>query len=344
MNTKDILTAIGAPICAYNNKIATRLSKAYQFFNEIKGEIISAELSPNASELAFQSEDDKKPIMGHMLTVVTQTGQYSMAIPTHNAFYYAVCDVIGLAYETPAKIGSVLSTVIIETKALKALKTAIKFTSKDQLRPAMMSVCIAMEDAKLQILATDGHRLYMSEKTDCNQYDRREILLSCQDAKNIAAMDIKEELCELHLCEGDRVRIAGYECQTVDARFPDYRCIVPEYSAYMSFSKDAFVNTAKQVLPFANKWCRKVTLHLNGNISITAVDVDFGMETTKALPYVEKTFADTDIAIDGKYLVESAAIFKEKEVRLYTDGDPKKPVVLSNGRENILMTTMPLID
>ena len=94
-------------------------------------------------------------------------------------------------------------------------------------------------------------------------------------------------------------------------------------------------------MPYANKITAQVNFHLNGNIAMSSCDVDFSFESNSEMPYISKNFVDTDIAFNGKFLVDSLGIFKDKTVKMFSDGIPTKAAIFTNDTDTVLL--MPLM-
>lgn len=362
MTGKEIQSVLKVPNFVNYRDHASRLAKVMTFLQGVQGDIVSAELVADNVEMGFGATYEMKPtgynfererveVLSGMkmpfakLAITTKTGNYAFAIPNGNSFYYAVCDIIGIKYEVlESAEEKPIDTVTISAKALPSLAKAAKFVSQDMLRSSMTAVCLDMEKGKLQVVATDAHRLYTSEKTDCSQTERLQILISAKDAIKLAAIKTAEDQVQIHILTGDKISVLGMVISLVDtfgAKYVDYRCVVPEYSTFMVFDKKQFINNVKQVIPTANRSTSQINFHLNGSIAMTTQDIDFAYEAGNEMPYITKTFEDVDIAFNGKMLLECLSIFKEKEVSLYSDGKAKKAAILSNGIDNVLI--MPLM-
>jgi DNA polymerase III sliding clamp (beta) subunit (PCNA family) len=74
---------------------------------------------------------------------------------------------------------------------------------------------------------------------------------------------------------------------------------------------------------------------------MSASDIDFGFECAKEMSYINKNFIDTDIAFNGKFLIEGLNIFKSKEISMYSEGNPSKAAIFTDEVETVLL--MPLL-
>ena len=358
MNSKEILALLGLPNWKNNTAHASKLVKVYEFLKAIKNDLTSVEIISENIILKFGAESKEvyrhgeyvtetissgTDISANKIKVATNYAEYSFAIPNNNSFYYSVCDIIGLDYEVKSNVKEQpINSVIIYSENLKQLAKAAKFVSKDELRPAMTHVCIAIDNCTMEIVSTDAHKLYMSGKTESSDKQRIELLISAKDAQKIANINFSYELTELKILAENRLQIEDFICPLLDSRFPDYRCVVPEYETYMEFNRKELTGLSKRLLPFANKCTGMLSFYMNGQIEATACEVDFGYETKHRAAYISKNFEDTTIGFNGKFLIECLNNFKDESLKMYTNGQPSKAVLLTNDSETILL--MPLMN
>jgi len=135
--------------------------------------------------------------------------------------------------------------------------------------------------------------------------------------------------------------------------YPNVSRFMPDLSGKMTFDSKQATNRLKQALAVCDKSHNKVKLHLNGCIEMSALS-DSQQYTTKGLkrsvtnpinevtatmPYLSKSFPDTDMVLNGKTLVNALGYFKG-DVVMHSDGDGLKPVILSgNSCGQLLMAT-----
>lgn len=211
----------------------------------------------------------------------------------------------------------------------KLLNTASKFSEKDY-RPALEGVLIEIESGSLSIIATDGHVLYKSTK-----------YINTSSHKKDYLFHIKGNFTSLSECTSIEVlkyglKIGGREFVFSEAKFPNYKVVIPEYSGAMTFEPKQLISTLKSVSAMANKVTHKVGIYFNGCIQVSAEDIDFGNDCTAKMPYKSKTFEDCEIGFNSKLLIKSLSVFKDKLVTLKTEGVPNKAVTLHGANEIVL--------
>lgn len=341
-------------------KLVNELEKLDGFKCELIGQRGNVELVNELPELkaenyrtyglysdAKKQQDNCRNIYGlfeqwQKISISHSTGKYCFPFPMNNSLYNVFLGLAGERVQETKKDAVIVNTIAIDSSLLPAFGKAVKFISKDELRPVFQHVLIACENYKCEIVATDCHRLYQSEKKECSQKDRIEIMVSEKSAKEIAKIKCLNDETEILVLADNQIMIEGKIFDTfTDREFANYRAVVPEYEQYMEFDKGKFVTNVKQVLPYANKCTSQVNLHLNGSIAFHTQDVDFSFESNRDMPYITKQFADTDIAFNGKFLLDTCGIFKESNLRLYHDTKSSHAGIFTNGKETVLL--MPLM-
>ena len=269
------------------------------------------------------------------------TGCYKFPFPMNNRIYNVIASMAGEVMMEDKKEVQVLNSILIDSKFLKVLPKAIKFIAKDELRPAMQHVCLSFDKGICEVVATDAHRLYLSPKFECSQLEDTKMLISAESAKKLSKIKPEGDTIEIGILTTGEIMVMGCIYPIFDARFPDYKVVIPEYDKSMEFETKAFINNVNKVLPSSNKRTSQVTFHLNGSIALHSEDIDMGLECDANMMYVSKDFPDTDIAFNGKMLVDSLGIFKDKTIKMKTDGKNYMAGIFTNGLDTVLL--MPLM-
>lgn len=329
-----------------NSLLENTISELENSINELREskEMLVMCEATRLHELTFsitEMRNELKLLTGCKIMIETKQGMYAFYLPIDNTFYYEVCRLLNIECSIKGIVKQdkeILNTITFDKTAFKAMATACKFISRDDLRPAMQHICLTFENNTLEVVATDAHRLYYSKKVQSSQSEKLQLLISEKTAKELSK--VKGE-GELHILANGEIMVNGNVYSTFEGRFPDYKVVVPEYTAAMVFDRVKFIDNCKKVLPYANKSTGQITFHLNGSIAMHTEDVDFSFECDAAMPYVSKEFQDVDIAFNGKLLTECLSIFKEKNIKMYSNGKNTHCALFTNDVETALL--MPLM-
>jgi DNA polymerase III sliding clamp (beta) subunit (PCNA family) len=302
--------------------------------------------------LSFEIEfirEEMYLLKGCKVLIDTTKGIYSFVVPVQNKFFYALCDLLKLVYAPESKVKpEIKKTIVICNTVFKSIRKAMQFVSHDDLRPAMTGIYLSFEDYKCKVVATNAHYLFYSEPhtlfLDADEYSKPfeeyGLIIAPSAFKKIAALKVFNCL-KIEIIDECNALANDIEIELIDAKFPDYKVVIPEYKTYMSFERKDLINAVKEVEPAANKSTSQVTFHLNGNIELNAQDVDFGFENNQRLNYLYKDFEDMDIAFDSRLLKTCLNAFEESDLKMYSGSQNTKAVLFTNDKDTALL--MPLM-
>lgn len=236
-----------------------------------------------------------------------------------------------------------------------ALVTGINKTlfavSNDDLRPAMTGVFFELTPKSLQLVATDAHRLVRYKRTDvsCPKTDSFIVpkkpltLLKNAIPDNDDELNISYNSNHLFVTHGSTKLI----CRLIDARFPDYKVVIPVDNPYkLVVSKSDFQSALRRVSIFSNKSTNQVALNITGSeLQLAAQDVDFSFEGNERMS-CQYSGEDLQIAFNAKFLIEMLNAADGEEVKMELSTPTKagiiKPTDETEG-EDLLMLVMPLM-
>jgi DNA polymerase-3 subunit beta len=236
-----------------------------------------------------------------------------------------------------------------------ALVTAINktlfATSNDDLRPAMTGVFFELDKKGLQFVATDAHRLvrYKRKDVSCPKNDsfivpRKPLnLLKAAIPANDDEITINYNNNHLFVKHGS----TQMSCRLIDARFPDYKVVIPSDNPYkLTVNRNDFQSALRRVSVFSNKSTNQVALNITGSeLQLAAQDVDFSFEGNERMK-CQYNGEDLMIAFNARFLIEMLSATDSDEVNMELSTPTKagllKPVE-QDENEELLMLVMPLM-
>ncbi len=236
-----------------------------------------------------------------------------------------------------------------------ALVTAINKTlfavSTDDLRPAMTGVFFELDKKSLTAVTTDAHRLV--------KYRRKDV--SCPKSDSFIVPKKPLSLLKNALPDNDDELLISYNsnhlfvnhgttqlvCRLIDARFPDYKVVIPTENPYqMTVNRVEFQNALRRVSVFSNKSTNQVALHISGSeLQLAAQDVDFSFEGNERMG-CRYDGEDMHIAFNAKFMVEMLGSTPSQEVKLELSTPTKAGIIKpleEDENEELLMLVMPLM-
>ncbi len=241
------------------------------------------------------------------------------------------------------------------TMTSNALVTGINKTlfavSNDDLRPAMTGVFFELDKKYIQFVATDAHRLVRYKRTDvaCPKADSFIVpkkplsLLKSVLPFNEDEITISYNSNHLFVKHGN----TQMSCRLIDARFPDYKVVIPADNPYkLIVNKSDFQGALRRVVVFSNKSTNQVVLNIQGSeLQLAAQDVDFSFEGNERMK-CQYDGEDLGIAFNAKFLIEMLSGADSDEVKMELSTPTKagiiKPTEAEEGEE-LLMLVMPLM-
>ncbi|HEX4849314.1 MAG TPA: DNA polymerase III subunit beta [Puia sp.] len=236
-----------------------------------------------------------------------------------------------------------------------ALITAINKTifavSSDDLRPAMTGVYFEMDKKGLQLVATDAHRLvrYKRKEVSCPRADS---LIVPKKPLNLlkSALPANEDSVTINYNNNHLFVQHGtmqMSCRLIDARFPDYKVVIPLDNPYkLVLNRSDFQGALRRVSIFSNKSTNQVVLNIQGSeLQLAAQDVDFSFEGTERMK-CQYDGEDLSIAFNARFLIEMLNGTDADEVKMELSTPTKagilKPIE-EDQDEELLMLVMPLM-
>jgi DNA polymerase-3 subunit beta len=241
------------------------------------------------------------------------------------------------------------------TMPASALITAINktlfATSSDDLRPAMTGVFFELDKKGLQCVATDAHRLVRYKRKDVTT-PKTDSFIVPRKPLNLLKAAIPANSDELTLSYNSNHLFVKHgttrmSCRLIDARFPDYKVVIPTDNPYrLTVNRNDFQGALRRVGVFSNKSTNQVALTINGSeLQLTAQDVDFSFEGNERMK-CSYNGEDLMIAFNAKFLIEMLNATDSDEVNLELSTPTKagliKPTEQGNDEE-LLMLVMPLM-
>ena len=241
------------------------------------------------------------------------------------------------------------------TMSSTALVTGISNTlfavSSDDLRPAMTGVFFELSKDAIQFVATDAHRLVRYKRTDvsCPKTDSFIVpkkplnLLKNVLPNNEDELNISYNSNHLFVTHGSTQLI----CRLIDARFPDYKVVIPADNPYkLVINKTDFQNALRRVSVFSNKSTNQVALSISGSeLQLAAQDIDFSFEGNERMN-CQYDGEDLQIAFNAKFLIEILGAANSTEVKIELSTPTKAGIIKpteQDENEDVLMLVMPLM-
>src|SRR6185295_19164416 len=216
---------------------------------------------------------------------------------------------------------------------------------------AMTGVFFEMDKKGLQFVATDAHRLVRYKRTDVS-CPKNDSLIVPKKPLNLlkSAMPVNDDELTISYNSNHLFVTHGttqLSCRLIDARFPDYKVVIPTDNPYrLTVNKNDFQGALRHVSVFSNKSTNQVALNISGSeLQLAAQDVDFSFEGTERMK-CQYNGEDLVIAFNARFLIEMLNAADSEEVNLELSTPTKAGLIKpseQDDNEELLMLVMPLM-
>ena len=215
----------------------------------------------------------------------------------------------------------------------------------------MTGVYFEMATDSITFVSTDAHRLVQCRRGDVACPEQGGFVVPKKPLNQLKATLTPDELPlqlaynSSHLfVTGERLSLS---CRLIDARFPDYKAVIPIDNPYkLTLNRADFLSALRRVSIFANKTTNQVVLDINGNaLQISAQDIDFSYEG-KELLSCQYSGEDMKIAFNAKLMLEMVNNLDGQEIQVDLSTPTRAGIFRSMDRvdnEDLLMLLMPLM-
>jgi DNA polymerase-3 subunit beta len=247
--------------------------------------------------------------------------------------------------------GDTTTFAIPSVALIESINKSLFAVSNDTLRPAMTGVYFELAPESLTFVATDAHRLVQFRRDDVSCPGQDGFVVPKKPLQQLRATLPADET-ELQLSYNNSHLFVScnrlsMSCRLIDARFPDYKAVIPTDNPYrLTINRADFISALRRVSIFANKTTNQVVLDINGNeLQLSAQDIDFSYEGRERLS-CQYSGEDMKIAFNAKLMVEMVNNLDGENLNIELSTPTRagifRPVDAADG-ENVLMLLMPLM-
>jgi DNA polymerase-3 subunit beta len=215
----------------------------------------------------------------------------------------------------------------------------------------MTGVFFELDKKGLQCVATDAHRLVRYKRTDV-KCPKADSFIVPRKPLNLVKTAIPSNEDEITISYNSNHLFVKHgttqmSCRLIDARFPDYKVVIPTDNPYrLTVNKTDFQNALRRVSIFSNKSTNQVALSISGSeLQLAAQDVDFSFEGNERMK-CQYNGEDLMIAFNARFLIEMLSAADSDEINMELSTPTKagiiKPTDLDENEE-MLMLVMPLM-
>jgi len=275
--------------------------------------------------------------------------------------------------EGPEETAVVLegSTIALETAGLRKMIDQVVFAAAtDESRPTLTGVEVSFKGDRLAMAATDGYRLSV-RSVELDQPFAEDItvivparslgelgrvITDANDEKpvQVTVTQARNQILFRVWGKGTESRGAFHQVdlvsQLIDARFPDYRAIIPKnHTTRTVVPTDALLQAVKVAHLFARDNANIVRLGIQpgngegpGTLQLAAVSTEMGDNVNQLDAMVEG--GDIEITFNARYLIDVLSQISEPQVVIETTQSNRPGTIrpVGMGTEEFLHVVMPM--
>jgi len=294
--------------------------------------------------------DSLKNLPDQPLTFHIDLNSYAVEITSDNGKYKVMGENPENFPKEPTS-DDTTSFTLPSTALVTAINKTLFAVSNDDLRPAMTGVFFELTVNSLTFVATDAHRLvkYVRTGVEC---PKAETFIVPKKPLNLLKSSLPDNESELKISYSHNHFFVSHDgsqmiCRLIDARFPDYKVVIPKDNPYrLTLVKSDFQNALKRISVFSNKSTNQVALNITGSeLQLSAQDVDFSFEGNERMN-CQYTGEDMQIAFNAKFLIEMLNAAEGDEITIELSTPTKAGILRPSEKEeneDLLMLVMPLM-
>jgi DNA polymerase-3 subunit beta len=234
---------------------------------------------------------------------------------------------------------------------LESINNTLFAVSIDTLRPAMTGVYFELAKDSITFVSTDAHRLVRFRRDDIKCPTQEGFVVPKKPLQQLrATLAADDSTLEIsynssHMfVHGSKLSMS---CRLIDARFPDYKAVIPADNPYkLTINRADFISALRRVSIFANKTTNQVVLDIKGNaLELRAQDIDFSYEGKETLS-CQYSGEDMVIAFNAKLMIELINNIQGTELLVELSTPTRAGIFRPTEKgenEDVLMLLMPLM-
>jgi len=225
-------------------------------------------------------------------------------------------------------------------------KTSFAMAQQD-VRYYLNGILMEISASGMKLVATDGHRLALSETTlDSGVSEDRQIIIPRKAVMELSRLldagdsPVKCEMSQNHL----RVETGSliFTTKLIDGKFPEYQRVIPvDGNKIMQVERETLKHSMSRIAILSNEKYRGIRLTLTaGNLSIQANNPD--QEEAEEELQVDYDETDVEIGFNVTYLIDVLNVLGSDKVQIKLKDSNSSAIISDIEDESSLYVVMPM--
>jgi DNA polymerase-3 subunit beta len=234
----------------------------------------------------------------------------------------------------------------IPQNQFKALfdKTSFAMAQQD-VRYYLNGILMEMSESKIKLVATDGHRLALSEYvTETGVVEDKQIIIPRKAVLELSRLlDANDSPVRIGLSQ-NHIRVeAGslvFTSKLIDGKFPDYKRVIP-IDGTLKVNRETLKQTLSRIAILSNEKYRGIRLTLlSGSISIQANNPD--QEEAEEELSVNYDEGEMEIGFNVTYIIDVLNVIDSEDVQIKLKDSNSSCIISDSKDSSSLYVVMPM--
>jgi len=229
-------------------------------------------------------------------------------------------------------------------------QTAIA-TASDEIRPVFTGILLELEDNRIKMVATDTHRMAISEGTCLGEGNAR-LIVPGRTMTEIARLAVNDD--EPVVIIADKAQVYFYTgnitfiSRVISGQFPDYKSVVPAPSAFnyqATVNKAGFLESIERASLISKDQSKvkgnTVKLQWRENIAFISADVPDVGKIMEEVP-IDFEGNELDCYYNGRYISECLRVLDEEKFVFRMTGAVTPAIIVPEQDNSYLYLVLPI--
>ena len=236
----------------------------------------------------------------------------------------------------------------IPQKELKSLfdKTSFAMAQQD-VRYYLNGILMEITAGTIKLVATDGHRLALSEVKLVTGVDEdRQIIIPRKAVLELSRLLESGDSPAKCILSQNHFRVETsslvFTTKLIDGKFPDYQRVIPvDGNKTMEVNRETLKGSMSRIAILSNEKYRGIRLSLTeGNLSIQANNPD--QEEAEEELQVDYTESDMEIGFNVTYLIDVLNVLNSEKVQIKLKDSNSSAIISDSQDDSSLYVVMPM--
>jgi len=225
-------------------------------------------------------------------------------------------------------------------------KTSFAMAQQD-VRYYLNGILMELSAGKIKLVATDGHRLALSEiEMDTGAENERQIIIPRKAVLELSRLLDSSDIASKCILSQNHLRVETgslvFTTKLIDGKFPDYQRVIPvDGNKIMEVDRDTLKHSMSRIAILSNEKYRGIRLSLSAdNLSIQANNPD--QEEAEEELQVEYKEDEMEIGFNVTYLIDVLNVLGSEKVQIKLKDANSSAIMSDSGDSTSLYVVMPM--